>query len=344
MCIVSLMMRADEKRFRLFSGKADLAGGNRRPMMIATELWHWAVFGAVVGAMLMVDIVVSSRLRRSGLRTAALWSMGWTGLGLLFGVWLGFQFGRDVGVTYLAAYLLEESLSIDNLFVFALVFSQLQIPPARQRRVLFWGILTALLFRALMIGVGVYLIQRFQWVIYPFAVLLLFAAVRLIFGEEKERKLVVESCAVCSTWIARFIPVTGVIHGDRFFVREAGRRVATPLFIALVVIETTDIVFALDSIPAVLGITRDPYLVYTSNVFAMVGLRSLYFVLASLIERFRYLRLGLAVILAFVAAKMLLEEWLHVSATMSLAVIASILGAAMLASLIIPATRPMRPN
>lgn len=306
--------------------------------MIATEFWHWALFGALVGVMLTLDLVLSDR--RGRLRTAVLWSAAWSSLGLLFGVWIGIQFGWDVGVTYVAAYLLEESLSVDNLFVFALVFSQLQIPPARQRRVLLWGIVSALLLRALMIGIGVYLIQRFHWVIYPFAVLLLLAAMRLLFGEEKERKLVVESCAVCSTWIARFIPVTGTIHGDRFFLREGGRVAATPLFIALVVIETTDIVFALDSIPAVLGVTRDPFLVYTSNAFAMMGLRSLYFVLAGMIERFRYLRRGLAVILVFVAAKMLLESWVQVSATLSLAVIACILGVTLMASLIAPPARP----
>jgi tellurite resistance protein TerC len=164
--------------------------------------------------------------------------------------------------------------------------------------------------------------------------------VRLLFAEEKERKLVTESCVVCSTWVARFIPVTGTFHGRRFFVREMGRMVATPLFIALVVIETTDIIFALDSIPAVLGITRDPFLVYTSNVFAMLGLRSLYFLLAGVVERFRYLRPALAVILAFAAAKLLFADWVHVSAEISMAVIASILGGAVLASLVAPASRP----
>ena len=307
--------------------------------MIATEFWHWALFGTLVGIMLTLDLVAADHTGRGRLRTAVFWSAGWTSLGLLFGVLLGFMFGRETGITYLTAYLLEETLSIDNLFVFLLVFSQLQIPPAHQRRVLLWGILSALILRGLMIGIGVLLIQRAQWVIYPFAALLLFAAIRLLFGEEKERTLVVESCVVCSTWVARFVPVTGAFHGQRFFVREKGRRVATPLFIALVVIETTDIVFALDSIPAVLGITRDPFLVYTSNIFAMLGLRSLYFVLAGVIDRFRFIRPGLAVILIFVAAKMLLENWVHVSAGVSLAVIASVLTTAVVASLVIPASR-----
>ena len=308
--------------------------------MIAAGIWHWALFGALVAVMLIVDLVVSSRGGHSGLRSAALWSAVWIGLGLSFGAWIGFQFGHDSGVTYLAAYLLEKSLSVDNLFVFVVVFAQLQIPAVHQHRVLLWGILSALVMRGLMIVAGVYLIDRFDWIIYPFAALLLLAALRLLFAEERERKIVAGSCVVCSTWVARFIPVTGAFHGRRFFVREMGRIVATPLFIALAVIETTDIVFALDSIPAVLGITRDPFLVYTSNVFAMLGLRSLYFLLAGVVERFRYLRPALAVILAFAAAKLLLADWLHISAEISLAVIASILGGALLASLIAPASRP----
>lgn len=305
--------------------------------MTDVQWWHWAMFGGLVCIMLTVDLLIANRDGRSDLRTAMLWSAGWIGLGLLFGAVLGISFGADVGVTYLTAYLLEKSLSIDNLFVFVLIFSQLRIPPTHQRRVLLLGILSALVLRALMIGGGVYLIQRFHWVIYPFAAILLLAAGRLLFGTEKERELVVGSCAVCSTWVARFIPVTGTLHGHRFLVREAGRRVATPLFIALVIIETTDIIFALDSIPAVLGVTSDPFLVYTSNVFAIMGLRSLYFVLAGVMNRFRYLRPGLAVILIFVAAKMLLESRLHVPVAVSLVVIATVLSVAVIASLLAPA-------
>jgi tellurite resistance protein TerC len=299
--------------------------------------WDWALFGILVGITFVVDLAVSQRRGRSGFGPAALWSAVWIGIGLLFGAWVGVRFGRDAGVTYLAAYLVEKSLSVDNLFIFALVFSQLQIPTAQQHWVLRWGILSALVMRALMIGIGVYLIQRFHWVIYPFAALLLFAALRLLFGEEKERELVTESCVVCTTWVARFVPVTGTFYGKHFLVREAGRRVATPLLIALVIIETTDIIFALDSIPAVLSITRDPFLVYTSNVFAMLGLRSLYFLMAGVVGPFRYLRSGLAVVLVVVAAKMLFEEWINVPPAISLAVIASIMLIAILASLINPA-------
>jgi len=307
--------------------------------MIAASMWDWCLFGALVVGMLMLDLTVSNRGGTSSLPAAALWSALWTGIGLLFGLWLALQYGRDAGLTYLAAYLLEETLSVDNLFVFVLIFSLLRIPPACQRRVLLWGIVSALVMRGIMIVAGVYLIQRFHWMIYLFAALLLFAVVRLLFGEQRERQLVERSCAACSTWVARFIPVTDRIQGRRFFVREAGRRVATPLFVALAVIETTDIVFALDSIPAVLAITRDPFIVYTSNVFAMLGLRSLYFLLAGAVERLRYLRQGLAAILGFVAAKMLLEGWVHVSTELSLAVMAAILAIVLVASLMTPAAR-----
>src|SRR5262245_9173799 len=252
--------------------------------MIAASMWDWCLFGALVVGMLMLDLTVSNRGGTSSLPAAALWSALWTGIGLLFGLWLALQYGRDAGLTYLAAYLLEETLSVDNLFVFVLIFSLLRIPPACQRRVLLWGIVSALVMRGIMIVAGVYLIQRFHWMIYLFAALLLFAVVRLLFGEQREREPVERSCAACSTCRARLLPVTGRTQGRRFFVREAGRRVATPLFVALAVIETTDIVFALDSIPAVLAITRDPFIVYTSNVFAMLGLRSLYFLLAGAVE------------------------------------------------------------
>lgn len=257
----------------------------------------------------------------------------------LFGLWLAAIYGTEAGMTYLVAYTLEKSLSIDNLFVFVLIFGQLQIPPIYQHRVLFWGIIGALVMRAVMILLGVYLLERFDWVLYPFALLLVIGAMRLLVGNDKEREQVRERCKVCSTWVARFIPVTGMLHGQRFLVRQRGHRVATPLFITLVVIETTDLIFALDSIPAVLGITRDPFLVYTSNVFAMLGLRSLYFVLNGVMDRFRYLKTGLALILLFVAGKMLLESWIHVPAIASLSIVVGIVLISILASHLSPQSR-----
>jgi len=249
----------------------------------------------------------------------------WVGLGLAVGLWVAATNGRSAATEYFAAYLLEESLSVDNIFVFVVIFSELHIPAEYQRRVLLFGVAGALVFRALAIGAGLTLIERFQWITYPFAALILFAAWRLLFGAERERKVVKEACDVCGTWIARVVRVSPVSHGHDFWRREGGRLVATPLLVALVVIETTDIVFALDSIPAVLAVSRNPLIVYSSNVMAMLGLRSLYFVLSDAVYRLRYLRSGLAVLLVFTAAKMLVSDWVHISAGVSVTIIGAVL-------------------
>jgi tellurite resistance protein TerC len=260
------------------------------------------------------------------------WVIVWVGLGLALGLWVAATQGRSAAIEYFAAYLLEESLSVDNIFVFVVIFSELHIPAEYQRRVLVFGVLGALVFRALAIGAGITLIERVQWITYLFATLILFAAWRLLFGAERERKVVKKACDVCDTWIARVVRVSPVMHGHAFWRRESGRLVATPLLVALVVIETTDIVFALDSIPAVLAVTRNPLIVYSSNVMAMLGLRSLYFVLADAVYRLRYLRTGLAALLVFTAAKMLASEWVHVSAGVSVAIIGVVLLATIAAS------------
>ena len=260
------------------------------------------------------------------------WVILWVGLGLAVGLWVAAIHGRNAATEYFAAYLLEESLSVDNIFVFVVIFSELRIPAEHQRRVLLFGVAGALVFRALAIGAGLTLIERFQWITYPFATLILFAAWRLLFGAERERKVVKEACDVCGTWIARVVRVSPVLYGHDFWRRESGRLVATPLLVALVVIETSDIVFALDSIPAVLSVTRNPLIVYSSNVMAMLGLRSLYFVLSDVVYRLRYLRIGLAALLVFTAAKMLASEWVHVSAGVSVAVIGLVLLATIAAS------------
>jgi tellurite resistance protein TerC len=260
------------------------------------------------------------------------WVIVWVGLGLAVGLWVAGTYGRSAATEYFAAYLLEESLSVDNIFVFVVIFSELHIPAEYQRRVLLFGVAGALVFRALAIFAGLTLIERFQWITYPFATLILFAAWRLLFGAERERKVVKEACDVCGTWIARVVRVSPVLHGHDFWRREGGRLVATPLLVALVVIETTDIVFALDSIPAVLAVTRNPLIVYSSNVMAMLGLRSLYFVLSDAVYRLRYLRSGLAVLLVFTAAKMLASEWVHISAGLSVTIIGAVLLATIAAS------------
>src|SRR3989441_4643457 len=254
-----------------------------------------------------------------------LWVVVWVGLSLALGVWVLATQGTNAAAEYYAAYFLEKSLSVDNIFVFVIIFSELHIPREYQRRVLRFGIAGALVFRALMIGAGIALIERVGWVTYPFAVLILFAAWRMLFGAERERDVVQAACNVCETWIARIVRVSPVLHGGDFWRREGGRLVASPLFVALVVIETTDIVFALDSVPAVLAVTRNPFIVYSSNVMAMLGLRSLYFVLADALHRLRYLRPGLALVLVFTGTKMLANDWVHISAGASVLIIAIVL-------------------
>ena len=264
--------------------------------------------------------------------SAMRWSVVSIGLGLGFSLVVFVVRGAPAALTYLTAYLLEQSLSVDNLFVFLVIFQTLHIPAEQQQRVLNWGVLGALATRGAMIAAGVTLITRFHWVIYPFGVLILLAAARLIWGQQREREIVVNSCEVCSTWVARIIPVTPVLQGDRFWVRSAGRVVATPLFIALVVVETTDVVFALDSVPAVLSVTRDPFLVYTSNVFALIGMRSLYSLLAGAAARLDRLRFGLAAILGFTGVKLLLSGVVEVPTPITLAVIAVALALSVAAS------------
>jgi tellurite resistance protein TerC len=301
---------------------------------MSVRFWGWGLFAVLVVATLILDLRASSRGNGKDptLRSAAIWTTTWMGLALLFGVIVYALYGGEAAVTYLTAYVVEESLSIDNIFVFVLVFSELRTPAAQQRRVLYWGILGAVVFRGALIAGGMYLLDRFHWVIYPFAGLIVLAAVRILFGREQERRAVVKACAVCDSWVARIVPVTPVLHDGKFVVQKDGRRVATPLLIALVVVETTDLVFALDSIPAAFAISRVPFLVYTSNVFAMLGLRSLYFLLARAVQHLRYLRAGLAAILAFVGAKMLLGDVLPMPTWVSLAVIAGVLVCAVLAS------------
>jgi tellurite resistance protein TerC len=303
--------------------------------MIDAGAAEWAVFWIAVVAALAGDAIAGRSVGTSP-RRALLWSGIWIALSLLFGVWITLRFGADAGLTYLTAYALEKSLSVDNLFLFALVFSQTGIPPALQHRALFWGVAGALLMRALLIAAGVWLLALFHWVTYVFAALLVLAALRMLLGAEKERQFVVATCAVCTSWVARFIPITPVLDGSRFLVRRDGRLVATPLLVALGLIESADLVFALDSIPAVFAVTRDPYLVYTSNVFALLGLRSLYFVLAGAIRSLRFLRTGLAVMLLLIAAKMLAAGWIEVPPAATLAAIAIIFGLSIAASRLFP--------
>lgn len=305
--------------------------------MVTAGLLEWGVFFAAVAIVLIVDILPTrGRGRDPGLRGALFWSALWIAVALAFGAWLWLRFGADTALTYLTAYLLEKSLSVDNLFVFALIFSQTGIPPRLQQRALLWGIASAFVMRGILIALGIFLLERLHWVIYPFALLLLAAAARLLWGEGKEKQVIEGTCAICNTWIARFVPITPIADGAHFVARKAGRWVATPLLVALIAIEAADLIFAVDSIPAVLAVTRDPYLVYTSNIFALLGLRALYFVLGAAIRKLRFLRPALAIMLLFVAVKMLLGDAVEIPPVVSLAVIAGIFSTALIASRLSP--------
>lgn len=310
------------------------------------SLWVWTLFGVLVLAALAADLGFFRRSRGEGpevsLRGSAIRTAAWIALSLAFGVVVLVLYGQQAALTYLTAYLLEKSLSIDNVFVFLIIFSELRIPPERQRSVLLWGVIGALVMRALLIGAGLFVLNRFHWVVYPFAALIILAALRLLWGRQREQELVAAACSICTSWVARLIPITPQFHGDRFWVRQGGRLVATPLLVALIIVETTDIVFALDSVPAVFAVTREPFLVYTSNIFAMLGLRSLYFLIGGVVERFRFLRVGLAAILMFFGARLLLSDVVEVPIVLSLGVIATAIALSVVASIQWP-PKPARP-
>ncbi|MGQ0505305.1 MAG: TerC family protein [Myxococcaceae bacterium] len=287
----------------------------------------WAGFIGFVLLMLALDLGVFHRKAHAvGFKEAGLWSLAWVSLSLTFNGLIWWRFGGLPAIEFLTGYLIEKSLSVDNIFVFVLVFSSMRVPALEQHRVLFWGILTALLLRAAMIFAGVALLERFHWLIYVFGAFLIFTGLRLFADIRKgEQPNPVESRMLALA--KRIIPFTPVLHGHHFFTVENGKRLATPLFMALMLIEVTDVVFALDSIPAIFAITRDPFIVFTSNIFAILGLRSLFFLLAGAVERFLYLKVGLAAVLTFVGVKMVLVQWVHINAWVSLIVIAVILGA-----------------
>jgi tellurite resistance protein TerC len=273
--------------------------------------WWWIAFNAMVLALLALDLGVFNRKAHVvTVREALGWSAVWIALAIGFGLWIGSAMGRQSMLEFYAGYLVEQALSVDNLFVFILIFGYFGIPSELQHRVLFWGIIGALFMRGAMIGAGAVLIAQFHWIIYVFGAFLVFTGAKMAFGGDSE--IEPESNPVIRL-LRRFLPITTTFHGERFFVREridgtAARLVATPLFVVLALVETTDVVFAVDSIPAIFGVTRNPFLVFTSNVFAILGLRSMYFVLAGVIGKFHLLKYGLALVLVFVGTKMLVSE------------------------------------
>ena len=293
-------------------------------------LWLWAAVLGLILAMLVLDLLAHRRAHVDGVREAAAWTAVWVSLGLAFGGVVWWMYGPTAGGEYFAGYLIEKSLAVDNVFVFALIFGYFAVPRMYQHRVLFYGVLGALVFRAIFIAGGAALIDRFHWVLYVFGAILLYTGWRMFRHRNHEMDLGANPVLRLAR---RLIPTTEHYDGQKFWVRRAGRWVATPLFMVLVMVEITDIIFAVDSIPAIFAITQEPFLVFTSNAFAILGLRAMYFLLADLMHRFIYLKAGLAAILILVGAKMLLIDIWKVPIAVSLAAIAACLIVAVTASL-----------
>ncbi|MDF2628017.1 MAG: Integral rane protein TerC [Symbiobacteriaceae bacterium] len=270
-------------------------------------------------------------------KQAAMWTAIWATMALVFNALVWWTKGPAPALEFLTGYLIEFSLSVDNIFVFIMLFSYFVVAPAYRHRVLFWGIIGALVMRAAMIGVGTALITRFHWVMYIFGAFLLFTGVKMGISKEDGEPDPDKNPIVGA--FKKLFPTTSEYHGESFFVKEAGSTAwkATPLFIVLLVVETTDVMFALDSIPAIFAITKDPFIVFTSNVFAILGLRSLYFLLDGIMGLFRFLKIGLAVVLSFIGVKMLIAEWYHIEIMVSLGVVFGVLAVSILASILIPA-------
>ncbi|OZC78870.1 tellurium resistance protein TerC [Rhodococcus sp. 06-462-5] len=266
--------------------------------------WAWAAFGAVVLILLAIDLLAHRGAHIIGFKEAAWWSALWVGVAIIFGIVVFFTLGTTAGVEYTTAWLLEKSLSVDNLFVFALIFGYFKVPREYQHRVLFFGVIGALVFRAIFLAAGVAIVSKFAAVLFVFAAILLYSAYKLMKDEDDSYD---PSTSIAVRLLRKIIPVRDEYEGTKFFVKEAGKRVATPLLAVVVAIEAADLVFAVDSVPAVLAVTDDPFIVYSSNAFAILGLRALYFLLAGLLEKFHYLSKGLAIILAFIGVKLILQ-------------------------------------
>jgi len=303
-------------------------------MVPATPLLY-IVFTIFILALLLVDLGLFQRKAHDiKIKEALGWSALWISLALFFNVGLYLWHGREPALQFFTGYLIELSLSVDNLFVFLLIFMYFKVPTQYQHKVLFWGIIGAQVMRGLLIGLGVTLIMKFHWILYLFGVFLVFTGVKMAFQNEAaevrpERNILVRI-------FKRFVPVTSGYHGARFFLKLDGRRYATLLFIVVLVVETSDILFALDSIPAIFAITTDPFIVYTSNIFAILGLRSLYFALAGLMNLFHYLRIGLAIVLTFVGLKMLFAGVFPIPIVITLVIVGGVIALSILASLMWP--------
>ena len=293
-------------------------------------IWFWIAFNAFVLGMLALDLGVFHRKAHAvTMREAGTWSAVWVALALAFNAGLYFVWGAEPALQFLTGYLIEKSLSVDNVFVFVMLFSFFAVPEKYQHRVLFWGVLGALVMRGVFIMAGAYMLQQFHWIIYVFGAILLLTGIKMARRVEAYDP----SSNPVLKLARRLLPLTDRYHGQKFWVKEAGKWVATPLFLVLLLVEATDLLFAIDSIPAIFAVTQEPFLVYTANVFAILGLRAMYFLLAGVVHRFVYLKYGLAAVLVFVGAKMMLVDVYKVPVLLSLAVIAVLIGGAIALSL-----------
>ncbi|WP_256041426.1 TerC family protein [Cryobacterium sp. SO1] len=297
---------------------------------MAVPLWAWFAVLGVILLMLAVDLVAHRKAHVIGVREAAVWSIVWVTLGAAFGVLVWTLWGAEFGQQYFAGYLIEKSLAVDNVFVWAIIFAAFAVPREYQHRVLFLGVLGALIFRGIFIAAGAALIENFSWILYVFAAFLIYTGWRMF--RSRNDHVHPENSRILKVF-RRFVPMTDAYHGQRFLVRKAGIVVATPLLAVLVLVEITDVIFAVDSIPAIFAVTSEPFLVFTANAFAILGLRAMYFLLADLIHRFIYLKIGLAFVLIWVGIKMLLLDVFYIPTTISLAVVVTIITVSIVASL-----------
>jgi len=302
---------------------------------MGNSILFWVIFNVVIISMLTLDLgVINRKAHKIALKEALIWSGIWIALALIFNVFVLVEYGKTKALEFLTGYVIEYSLSIDNIFVFILIFSYFSVKPQYQHKILFWGILGALIMRGIFIFAGVALINRFHWIVIIFGAFLVFSGFKMLFQKD-EIKVEPEKNGLVRLF-RKFLPVSDTLHGDSLFVRQNNRLVATPLFLVLLVIESTDLVFAVDSIPAILAITKDTFIVYTSNIFAILGLRSLYFAVSGIMGLFRFLKVGLAIVLAFVGFKMLISFFhIEIPILLSLGIIISTLLVSILASVII---------
>ncbi len=311
-------------------------------MIFEETIWLWIGFNLFILLMLALDLGVFNRKSHVvSSREAIIWSLVWISLSLIFNAIIYFFWDKmvpssmysngEAALAFFTGYLIEKSLSVDNIFIFILIFSFFRVPAAYQHRVLFWGILGALVMRGILIVVGAALLKEFDWIFYIFGAFLIFTGIRMARHQDEEQVHPEQNPVV--KLFRKLMPVTENYEKGRFFVRQAGRLMATPLFLMLLIVESTDLVFAVDSIPAIFAVTRDPFIVYSSNVFAILGLRALYFLLANVMDKFQYLKLGLSAVLTFIGIKMVIADIYHIPIGVSLAVVAIILMISIVASL-----------